>query len=249
MDRQEFDTLCKQTFCLNHLSEYATPEHLERFYILSELMLETNKTMNLTALKEESSIIARHLADCLLAAGLLPKKSGITLLDVGSGGGMPALPFAIVRPDLTITALDATAKKTAYIVRAAQVLGLSNVRVWNGRAEELGTESRFREKYDIVCARAVAELRVLLEWCIPFVKTGGFFLALKGKNGLSELASAENAVKKLSCSLETVQNVCLYELENQDTIENERHLLLFRKNTPTDKRYPRRNAVITKNPL
>lgn len=249
MDRQNFNALCEQVFLSNHLSDYITKENLERFYLLFELMLETNQTMNLTALKDEASFITRHLADCLLAANDLPQKRELTLLDVGSGGGMPALPFAIVRPDLEITALDATAKKTAYISHAANVLGLKNVHILNGRAEELGTDLRYREKFDIVCARAVAELRILLEWCIPFVKTGGFFLALKGKHGLIELESAKNAVAKLACKLETNKNICLYEQDNEETIANERYIFLFKKIRPTEKIYPRRNAIITKKPL
>lgn len=249
MDRQEFSALCEQVFFENHLSDYITKENLERFYLLSKLMLETNQTMNLTALKDEPSFMTRHLADCLLAAKYLPQKKGLTLLDVGSGGGMPALPFAIVRPALEITALDATAKKTAYIAHAANVLGLKNVHILNGRAEELGTDLRYREKFDIVCARAVAELRILLEWCVPFLKTGGFFLALKGKNGLIELESAKNAAAKLACTLEADENVCLVEQINEETIANERHIFLFRKTRPTEKIYPRRNAMITKKPL
>lgn len=249
MNRKTFDTLCEQVFFENHLSDYITRDNLDRFYRLCEFMLETNKAMNLTALREESSVITRHLADCLLAAKYLPQNKGLSLLDVGSGGGMPALPFAIVRPDLEITALDATAKKTAFIARAAEELGLQNVHVLNGRAEELGTDHHYREKFDIVCARAVAELRILLEWCVPFIQTGGFFLALKGKNGSIELENAANAVKKLSCALESDENICLYEPENDDLIVNERHILLFRKRKPTDKMYPRRNAMITKNPL
>ena len=249
MDRQNFNDLCKQVFSQNHLSDYSTKENLERFYLLSELMLETNQTMNLTALKDETALIARHLADCLLAADKLPQKKDLTLLDVGSGGGMPALPFAIVRPDIEVTALDAPAKKTAYIAHAASELGLKNVHILNGRAEELGTDLRYREKFDIVCARAVAELRILLEWCVPFVKTGGFFLALKGKNGLIELESAKNAAAMLFCSLEADENVCLVEQVNGDTTTNERHIFLFKKTRPTEKIYPRRNAIITKKPL
>lgn len=249
MDKQNFNALCEQTFSENHLLDYITKENLERFYLLSALMLETNQTMNLTALKDEASFITKHLADCLLAAKYLPQKRSLTLLDIGSGGGMPALPFAIVRPDIEITALDATAKKTAYIAHAASELGLKNVHILNGRAEELGADPRYREKFDIVCARAVAELRILFEWCVPFVKTGGFFLALKGKNGLIELDGAKNAAAKLACTLESNRNVCLIEQVNGDTTTSERYIFLFRKTKPTEKIYPRRNAIITKKPL
>ena len=252
MTQQEFYQICTDSFEKNGLSAYATPEYLEKFYALTEFMLETNKKMNLTALRDEHSVVSRHITDCLLAAKHLPESfpqgSG-KILDVGSGGGMPALPFAIIRPDISITALDATAKKTAYILAAAEHLGLSNVNILTGRAEELGTDKKYRETFDIVCARAVAELRILMEWCVPFIKNGGIFLSLKGKNGDIELQNAQNAIKKLSCRLDLDEICTLFEDENGETLTSERHNFIFRKIKPTDKIYPRRNAQITKNPL
>ena len=252
MTQQEFNAMCVESFEKNGLSAYATPEYLEKFHALTEFMLETNKKMNLTALRDERSVVARHITDCLLAAKHLPQsfpQGRGKLLDVGSGGGMPALPFAIIRPDITVTALDATAKKTAYILSAAEHLGLSNVSILTGRAEELGTDKQYRETFDVVCARAVAELRILMEWCVPFIKNGGMFLSLKGKNGDVELENAQNAVKKLSCRLDLDELCTLYEEENGEIITSERHNFVFKKCKPTDKLYPRRNAQITKNPL
>ncbi len=252
MTSQEFNQICTKSFQENGLSAYATPEYLEKFHALTEFMLESNKKMNLTALRDERSVIARHITDCLLAAKHLPKvfpKNSGKLLDVGSGGGMPALPFAIIRPDMTITALDATAKKTAYILSAAEHLGLSNVKILTGRAEELGSDQKYRETFDIVCARAVAELRILMEWCIPFLKNGGIFLSLKGKNGDIELENAKKAIKILSCRLELDEVCTLIEEENNEVLTNDRHNFVFKKTKCTDKTYPRRNAQITKNPL
>ena len=251
MTKLEFFSACKQSFVLNNIAEYATEEYLEKFYALTVFMLETNKKMNLTALRDENSVISRHITDCLLAAKHLPKaqKGTLKVLDVGSGGGMPCLPFAIVRPDIEITALDATAKKTAYIAAAAEHLHLTNVRILTGRAEELGANPKYRETFDVVCARAVAELRVLMEWCIPFTKKDGIFLSLKGKNADVELQNAANAIKKLSCSLSIDEKLLLLEEENGETISGERHNLVFKKNKATEKTYPRRNAQIMKNPL
>ena len=251
MTQQEFYHACTQALEKNGLAVYATAEYLEKFHALTEYMLEANKKMNITALRDEQSAISRHIVACLLAAKHLPHsfpQGGGKLLDVGSGGGMPALPFAIVRPDLTITALDATAKKTAYIASAAEHLGLTNVNILTGRAEELGAKAPYRESFDMVCARAVAELRILMEWCIPFIKSGGYFLSLKGKNAEIELKNAQNAIKKLSCRLELDELCTLLEDEAED-LSSERHNLLFKKTKPTDKVYPRRNAQITKNPL
>lgn len=248
MTKQEFYTVCEDSFAQNGISEYATPENLEKFYDLTVFMLETNKKMNLTALRDENSVISRHITDCLLAAKHLPKGK-IKVLDVGSGGGMPCLPFAIVRPDIEITALDATAKKTAYIASATEHLGLGNVHILTGRAEELGANPKYRESFDVVCARAVAELRVLMEWCIPFLKKDGIFLSLKGKNAETELKNAENAIKKLSCLLTQDELLLLTEEENGETLTSERHNFIFKKIKNTDKIYPRRNAQIMKNPL
>ncbi len=252
MTQQEFYQICSESFHKNGLSAYVTPEYLEKFHALTAFMLETNKKMNLTALRDEKSVITRHITDCLLAAKHLPAgfpQHGGKLLDVGSGGGMPALPFAIIRPDITVTALDATAKKTAYILSAAEHLGLSNVKILTGRAEELGSDKQYRETFDVVCARAVAELRILMEWCIPFLKNGGIFLSLKGKNGDVELEHAKNAIKTLSCRLELDEICILIEDENGEIITNDRHNFIFKKTKSTDKIYPRRNAQITKNPL
>ena len=148
------------------------------------------------------------------------------------------------------SALDATAKKTAYIEATAEALKLKNLHTITGRAEELGADLHYREKFDVVCARAVAELRILLEWCIPFVKTGGIFLALKGKNAPVELTDAENAIKTLFCVLKLNESLSLFE-ENDDglIVTSERHTLILQKTKSTNRIYPRRNALITKSPL
>lgn len=247
MNQTDFFKECEHTFSLNHLEEYITAPYMDTFYHLTEHMLEANQKMNLTALRDEKSVIARHIADCLLAAKHLPKSGKI--LDVGSGGGMPALPFAIVRPDLEIIALDATAKKMAYVETTAEALNLKNIRTITGRAEELGADLHYRERFDMVCARAVAELRILLEWCIPFAKNGGMFLALKGKNASIELTDAKNAMQALSCVLRVNESLSLLEENDAGLMTSERHNLLMQKTKATNRIYPRRNALITKSPL
>ena len=243
MERAEFMRLCAENFNKNGISVFATENITSKLFDLCEIFLQTNKIMNLTAIRDERLCISLHFADCLLTASLFP--FGTNVLDVGSGGGMPTLPLAIARPDLKITALDATAKKTEYIKKTAQTLGLSNVDTVTGRAEVLA-HTNLRESFDCVTARAVAQTNVLIEWCAPFVKVGGLFIALKGKQGGEEAKSAVNAAKKLGCSLTLNEPGKLYDLNG--TV-SDRHTLVYKKISSTDGIFPRKNAQIVKNPL
>lgn len=247
MEKQEFFKISEHVFANNNISEFWQGEKRELLFNLCSVMLEQNKVMNLSAIRDEVGVICRHFADSLTIAKHIPK--GSKILDVGSGGGMPTLPLAIARPDLQITALDSTAKKTAYILSTAQKLGLSNVSVLCGRAEELGVNTEYREKFDVVCARAVAELRVLAEWCVPFTRKDGLFIAMKGKNGVIELADAKNAVKTLLISLEKEDKFNLFDISSQNEADAKRHIFVFKKTAPTPSKYPRRNAQIQKKPL
>lgn len=243
MNDLEYYSLCQELFEKNGVSEYVNEETISRLKKLSDIFLETNEHMNLTAIRDERLVITRHFADCLLSAKLIP--AGSKVLDVGSGGGMPSLPLAIVRPDLMITALDATGKKTAYIADTAQKLSLSNVKILTARAEE-AAHTPEREQYDVVIARAVAELRILCEWCVPFVKKDGLFIAMKGKNASEELKLSENAIKTLKISL---VNTDSGNLTDFDGTVSDRTTFVFKKLSSTDKVYPRKNSAISKKPL
>ena len=243
MDRAEFFDICKKSFSQNGVSVYATDETLEKLFSLCEIFLETNKSLNLSAIRDEKLVVSHHFADCLIPASFFPE--GATVLDVGSGGGMPALPLAIARPDLKITALDATAKKTAFIEKAAHEIGLENVSVVTGRAEELAFTD-MRESFDCVTARAVAQTNVLSELCAPFVKVGGLFVAMKGKKGGEELAAAENALKKLSLQKIACDAGKLVALDGEIS---ERYAFVFKKTAQTPAVYPRKYAQIVKKPL
>lgn len=247
MEKQEFFEISEKVFTENGIAEFWQGEKKELFYDLCNIMLEQNKVMNLSAIRDEKGVICRHFADSLTIAKHIP--NGAKILDVGSGGGMPTLPLAIARPDVKITSLDSTAKKMAYVLATAQKLGLSGVSVLSGRAEELGCDPKYREKYDVVCARAVAELRVLAEWCVPFCKKGGLFISMKGKNGENELKDAQNAIKALLISLENDDVFSLFDSSVTDEADAKRHTFVFRKTAPTPPKYPRKNAQIQKKPL
>ena len=210
------------------------------FEKLAVMLRETNEKYNLTAITDDAGISYKHFADCLLAAGHFPANASVA--DVGCGGGFPCLPLALARPDLKITAIDSTAKKLGFIKEAADALGLSNIKTVCGRAEELG-RTDLRESFDVVTARAVARLNILCEWCVPLVKKGGLFIALKGKDAKAELDEAGGALRVLGCTAELTEYTLLA------PEEQERGIIIMKKNTATPGEYPRNGGKIKKKPL
>lgn len=208
-------------------------ERLARFYAF---LKEENEKYNLTAVTEEKEVYLKHFVDSLF---IVDKLEGKTLLDVGSGGGMPAIPLAVAREDLSFTLLEATGKKCEFLKRAARLLDLKNVTVINGRAEELG-KGEMRESFDLVTARAVARLNTLAEYCLPFVKVGGMFVAYKG-DAEEEIQEAEHALKTLGG--------CIKE-QAEFLLEGAKRTIIFiKKEKPTPAAYPRGRGKERKNPL
>ena len=175
MDKLQFEAYFRDCFARNGLEALCNqPQVVDRFFQLATTLLEVNQVMNLTALREMESVIPLHFADCALCAAYIPQNSAV--LDVGCGGGFPTLPLAILRPDITVTGLDSTAKKTAFVASTAAALGLTNVQTHAGRAEEWAVSPEMggkRGQFDVVISRAVARLPILSELCLPFVKKGG----------------------------------------------------------------------------
>ena len=223
-------------FCQAGLAEYATDGCAASFETLLTLLLKTNETCNLTAITEPHEVILRHFADSLTAAKYLPE--GARVIDVGCGGGFPSLPLAIARPDLTITALDSTAKKLAFVETAAKTLSLP-VTTLAMRAEEYAAG---REKFDAAVSRAVARMNLLTELCLPLVKVGGIFLAMKGADGKNELAEAKGGIAKLGGSVAATESFSLLSA-------GERFLIAVKKESPTPAGYPRPWGKIKKKPL
>lgn len=217
-------------------------EKVKNFAILLDFLLSENEKYNLTAIRDFEQAAAKHIYDSITIAPYLSENAEI--VDVGSGAGFPALPLAILRPDLKITALDSTEKKVGFIVNASELLGLKNISGVCGRAEELSAPGELlREKFDACAARSVAELRVLAEFCLPFVKKGGIFLAMKSENALHEIKEAENATKTLGCRA-APQKISLYRSDNDN-----RMVWIYQKTDPTPEKYPRKFALIKKKPL
>lgn len=243
INEKAFKSELTKVFSANGLSSALSLEKVEKFYRLTVRMLEENEKYNLTAIIEPSKIILNHYADCATLAARL--KKGASVADIGCGAGFPTLPMAILRPDLRITAIDSTAKRINYVAETAKMLGLDNVRAIAMRAEDGGLSPEHREKYDYATARAVAEMRVLTELCLPYVKVGGQMVAMKGKNAQFELQGAKKAIATLGGRGAKCEDITLK--SDAETLTHP--LIVIDKATPTPKAYPRPFAKISKSPL
>lgn len=216
-------------------------DKLELFSKLSYLLVEQNKTMNLTAITDPDGIAVKHFADSISALSAYDFPQGAKVLDVGTGAGFPSIPLLIARPDLNMTMIDSTAKKLKYVASTVEELGLV-AEVLHTRAEEAGQNKEYRESFDIVCSRAVAALNVLCEYCLPFVKVGGVFLAMKGAKAQEEIADAKNAIKTLGGQIVDEKSFTLSD-------GGERTIVVIKKISHVPPKYPRVSAQIAKKPL
>ena len=241
--KQDFTSKLSKVFSANGLSSYLSLEIMEKFYALTVRMLEENEKYNLTAITDPDKIILNHYADCVAMASRL--KKGASIIDVGCGAGFPSLPLAIVRPDLKILAVDSTAKRINYVSETAKMLVLDNLTAVVMRAEDGGKSPEYREKFDYATARAVAEMRVLSELALPFVKVGGQMVAMKGKNAEFELSSARKAIATLGGRNTVCENI-----ELRGVGETLTHpLIIIDKKEKTPASFPRPFAQISKKPL
>ncbi len=244
MDKALFFDFCGTAFQMNDLSDYRSDEIIGKLYSLTEIMLDVNKHMNLTRITEMNDVILKHYVDSLTVSEYID--NGSTVIDVGCGAGFPSLVLAIARPDLKITALDSTAKRINYINETARTLGLTNIVGIAARAEELAHDPSHREKYDFVCARAVARLNVLSELCMGFVKRGGYFNAMKAVCD-EEINEAMTAIEKLGG---TVASIDEFDILSPNPDENcPRCIVSVEKTSSTRDVYPRNYSQINKKPL
>lgn len=212
---------------------------LDRFDLLAQRLVRWNEHVNLTAITEPDEIVIKHFADSLTALCRDKIPQSASLIDVGCGAGFPSLPILIARPDIEVTFLDSIGKKLSFIKEFLKYAGLMGERV-HDRAEVIGKDSDFRESFDVAVSRAVAPLNILAEYCMPLVKVGGLFIALKGANDETNLA--EDAVEKLGGKIEEVVSL---ELANGD----KRSVIYIRKISHTPTKYPRRSKKIDTHPL
>ena len=218
-------------------------QQIRQFERLTELLLDWNRRMNLTAITDPAEIAIKHYLDSLtlnLVAGCF---EGASLIDVGSGAGFPGLPLAIAFPRMEATLLDATAKKLRFIDEAVLTLSLDNVRTLHARAEEAAQDPFHREAYDIVVARAVARLPVLLEYCLPLCKLGGQAIAMMGASAYDETSASAKAIDTLGGEPGAIEELRLPGLDNP------RYLVVVNKVKPTPRRFPRRAGIPARKPL
>lgn len=238
MQKAEFETKLVQGAELMSLP--VGDSEREKMYHLYELMLSENEKQNLTRITAPDEAAEKHMLDSITVMPYLSE--GMRVADVGCGAGFPTLPLAIMLPHTSFFAIDSTAKRIRYVSSAAEELSLSNVSAKAARAEELGRSEIYRESFDTVTARAVAALNVLCEYCLPLVKVGGRFIAMKA-NAEEELKNAKNSIKLLGGRLSECVNIKL------PLSQSERTLIVIDKIQKTPDQYPRAGGAISKKPL
>ena len=212
---------------------------LDRFDTYAELLVEWNGKMNLTAITEPEEIEVKHFLDCLMLPKYFDLGNTKTVIDVGAGAGFPSVPLLIYNPDLCLTMMDAINKRLTFLDTAVHAIGLE-ANLVHARAEDSGQDKNYREMFDLATARAVAPMNVLAEYCLPFVKVGGYFVALKGSNDDTE--QAKDAIATLGG--EVVSNVS-YKLNGTEP----RSIVVVKKISQTPTQFPRKAKKISAKPL
>lgn len=229
--------------CCAEMGISLTDAQLEQFMTYLSLLLEWNEKMNLTAITEKRDVILKHFADCLSLIPALEWQEGLRVIDVGTGAGFPGLPLKIACPNMEMTLLDSLQKRIGFLEEVVRRLELDGVYCIHSRAEDGGQSPDYREKYDLCVSRAVANLAVLSEYCLPFVKVGGRLAALKGPDAAAEVEQAQGALRKLGGKVVEIRDVAI------PFTELSHKLVFIEKIAPTPKQYPRKAGKIGKAPL
>ncbi|WP_173443107.1 16S rRNA (guanine(527)-N(7))-methyltransferase RsmG [Selenomonas ruminantium] len=216
---------------------------MEQYNRYFELLVEWNENINLTAITEPKEVAIKHMIDSITAYDENLFKDGTTVIDVGTGAGFPGLPLKIFCPEIKLTLMDSLNKRIKFLQTVVEELGLKDVECVHARAEEGARNKKYRESFDIAVSRAVARLPILCEYCLPFVKKGGHFIALKGMQYNDEADEAAKAIKVMGGSKTEIRPVKLPELDDK------RAVITITKTMPTPKAYPRKAGTPTKNPI
>lgn len=216
---------------------------LHQYVTYYQMIVEKNKVMNLTAITEFPDFVEKHFMDSLSLVKATDLSKVHYVIDVGTGAGFPAIPLKIAFPHLHITMVDSLQKRVAFLDEVIRELKLSNIIAIHGRAEDLGHNPKYREKYDLCVSRAVANLSTLSEYCIPFVKKGGMFISYKSGGSAEEIQSARKAIKVMGGR---TAELCTFTLPGTDI---SRILVPIKKIEPTPKKYPRKAGLPNKSPI
>lgn len=219
-----------------------TEDQMKKFSLYAGLLVEWNEKINLTAITDPEGIVIKHFLDSLSIAQYIPHKAD-TLIDVGTGAGFPGIPMKLVMGNLRVTLLDSLDKRVKFLNEVCNSLTLKDILSVHGRAEDFGIDKNYRERFDIVTARAVANLPVLLEYCLPFVNIGGLFIAMKGPDAEEELKGSQKALDILGGEIDAVKT---FTLPNSNM---ERCVIIIKKCRQTPTNYPRKSGKPTKQPI
>lgn len=212
----------------------------DQFMIYKDLLKEWNERINLTAITEDEEIITKHFIDSVKAMEFQPLKKAKSIIDVGTGAGFPGIPLKIIREDMELTLLDSLNKRINFLKEVGKVLDLKNVKYIHSRAEDGGNNKELRENYDIAISRAVANLTLLSELCLPYVKVGGYFIALKGPSVDEEIDGAQYAINLLGGKF--IEKVEIF----VEGTELKHNLIIIEKTSNTPANFPRHSSTIKK---
>lgn len=227
---------------LKNLKIDLTDVQKQQFIDYYEMLIEKNKVMNLTAITDFKEVVSKHFIDSLTLIKVFHLENE-KILDLGTGAGFPGIPLKIVFPEIDLLLLDSLNKRIMFLDEVIRKLNLNKIHTIHGRAEDIGRDEKYREQFDLCVSRAVAKLSSLSEYCLPFVKPGGYFVSYKSGKAEEELIASEKAFQILGARVQNVERLIL------PGTDMERVLIVLRKNNPTPKKYPRSAGKPVKEPL
>ena len=228
---------------INGFGIEANDQMIDDLKTYREILVDWNQKMNLTGIEEEKEVFIKHFLDSISAVSNGYIKDGISLIDVGTGAGFPGLPLKICLRNIKLTLLDSLNKRINFLQEVSNTINLEDIEFIHGRAEDFGKDSKYREQFDVATARAVAGLPILMEFCVPFVKVGGYFVCLKGPNANLELEESQRAMEVLG--LEFIEKIDI-ELPSEELKHN---ILVLKKVKNRPEKYPRKAGKPAKSPI